>query len=376
MERGNTQPRKRFRRGLALSGVAGLVVWAAVSLGGGCAHNLTPGELPTEYQAPVAQGVNRLDLSKLAQYSVNSQRIERGDVLEISIMVDSDAIEPITAPVRVLEDGQGNLPQIGPVSLAGLELEEAEQAITAAAIGRNLYRNPHITVTMKQQRMNRVTVLGAVTSEGVHELPRGSSTLLAALVAAGPLTEEASPDIEIRHAPRGPSAPGVPAAVQPRVAGGAPGPFQVAAGQPLESRHINLISATQEANVHQELSDGDVVMVAKQPPRTYHVLGLVQKPGPQELPSDRDVRVLDAIAEAGGPNSLVADNILIIREVPENPEPIRIRTSIDQAKQDGSSNVRLAPGDIVSVEQTPVTFVWDLLRNVVRLGIGGNVSVF
>lgn len=380
MGRCHTQPVDRCPAATALGWAATLLALGLVGMPWGCArHVLSPAELPAEYQAPVCTSANRLDLTKLAQYSANSQRVERGDILEVSIVVDSDAIPPLIAPVRVAEDGCGNIPQIGRVELAGFELEQAEQAITAAAISRDLFRNPHITVTMKEQRVNRVTVLGAVSSEGVHELPRGSSTLLAALVAAGPLTDNASPDVEIRHTAAGGPAPGVPASVQPRVAGGAPGQltgFQTASAQPLQSLHINLISATQQENINQELNDGDIVMVAKQPPRTYHVLGLVQKPGPQELPPDQELNVLDAIAEAGGPSSLVADNILIVRHVAGSQEPIQIQTTIEKAKRDGTANVRIAPGDIVSVEQTPTTFVWDLLRNLVRFGIGGTISAF
>ena len=62
-----------------------------------------------------------------------------------------------------------------------------------------MFRNPCITVTMKQCRTRKVTVVGAVNKPGTHELPRGSSSLMAALLAAEGLSKEAGTEVEIRH---------------------------------------------------------------------------------------------------------------------------------------------------------------------------------
>jgi polysaccharide export outer membrane protein len=269
------------------------------------------------------------------------------------------------------EDGAANVPLVGKVQLAGLELAGAEQAIAAAGMQRGVFRNPHVTVTMKRPRVNKITVIGAVEEPGVYELPRGSSALLAALVAAGGLSDEAGTDVEIRrpgrHAPTV-----VPSESRDKLAGYVP-------AQPVateaSSLRVNLVSAAQEGRGGYYLDDGDVVMVEKRDPQPIHVIGLVKKPGEYELPTHRDLRVLDALALAGGLDIPWADNMLVIRHVPERTEPVLIQISIHEAKRNGRSNVRLAPGDVVSVEQTPQTVIYDVIRKF-NVGLAGSVPAF
>ncbi len=362
--------------------LAAAIMLLLASLGSstGCARRaLRPSELPVEYQVAPTKAANTIDLSQLARYAVSSQLIDRGDVLEVALVTDYESLQPTVAPVRVGEDGKGDIPLIGKVELAGLELEEAEQAIASAAVARGLYRNPHVTVTMKRQRSNRVTVVGAVKTAGVYELPRGSSTLLAAVVAAGGLTDDAGLDVEIRQSTPARNVPAPAAPDQPRIAKATEGQlasFEAPAGRPLQTVHVNLVSATQEGSVGYTLHDGDVVMVPQRPPRALHVLGLVQKPGEIEIPPGEDIYLLDAISKVGGLSTRLADDVLIIRRGATSGEPVQIRTSLRRAKEDTTANLRLAPGDVVSVEETPATFVWDFLRSVIRFGISGSVPLF
>lgn len=83
-----------------------------------------------------------------------------------------------------------------------------------------------------------------------------------------------------------------------------------------------------------------------------------------------------AIAQAGGLSSNVADNVIVIRRTADGQQSAVIKLSIHAAKWDHAENLRLAPGDIVSVEQTPLTIVSDVASRIVRFAIGGNVGVF
>ena len=61
-----------------------------------------------------------------------------------------------------------------------------------------------------------------------------------------------------------------------------------------------------------------------------------------------------------------------------NPRSSRARSdqlSIRDAEQ-RAANIRLAEGDIVTVEQTPVTFVWDTLQKFFRFNVGSSVVLF
>ena len=69
-------------------------------------------------------------MSRLSHYATNSELIERGDVLEVTIVTNYSTLANTTTPVRVADDGTADVPLIGPVAVAGLELEAAEQAIS------------------------------------------------------------------------------------------------------------------------------------------------------------------------------------------------------------------------------------------------------
>jgi polysaccharide export outer membrane protein len=126
------------------------------------------------------------------------------------------------------------------------------------------------------------------------------------------------------------------------------------------------------------LGDGDVVMVIPEKDRVIHVSGLVNKPDRFKIPRDQDVYVLDAIAMAGGIKSPVADKVFVIRRLENMSDPAVIQVSIAKAKKYGDENLRLAPGDMVSVESTPLTNTVDTLTTFFRmsLGIGGNFATF
>ena len=361
---------------------AAVVLCACVLLGGsGCAQNRVykVSELPAELMAAPTENVDAIDLSRLVTYSVSNELIDRGDVLDVTILTDYGNLATTTTPVRVGEDGTASIPVVGKLALAGLELEGAEQVIASACVHRGVFVNPHVTVTMRRQRKNTVTIIGAVNEAGVYQLPRGASSLLAGLVAAGGLSGEAAPDIEIRRpAPRS-SMPDPFAPPPPRVAAGTEAEltsYQQASLPGPRTVRVNLVSAAKEGKGGLYLNDGDVVMVNKRVQKPIHVMGLVHKPGQYRLPANQDLYVLDALAIAGGRTSQLADKVWVIRQVSGEAEPVRIDVSVRAAKQNGQANLRLAAGDMVSVEETPVTFLLDALARFVRVGLSSSIPLF
>jgi polysaccharide export outer membrane protein len=237
-----------------------------------------------------------------------------------------------------------------------------------------VFRNPHVTVTMKRPRVNKVTVIGAVEKPGVYDLPRGSSALLAALVAAGGLSDEASTEIEIRRPQRAGRPDGMPLQQVPRerLAGYTQGVQAMPAVASPSSVRIDLVSAAREGRGGHYLDDGDVLMVERRDPKPIHVIGLVRKPGQYELPARQEMRLLDAIALAGGLDIPWAENVIVIRRIENREEPLVIKVKIGEAKSDGNANLRLSAGDVVSVEQTPATVVYDVIRKF-NVGLGGTL---
>lgn len=342
--------------------------------------------------AGVRDNPQTLDLTRLARATSDSDVIDRGDVIEVSISAGLDEKDTITLPVRVMDDGVANLPEIGPIPLAGLEMEAAEATIVAACIDRQLYRRPNVTVTMKRQRMNRVMVVGAVKKPDVYELPRGRSDLLAAIVAAGGLADDAGTNVEIRNPRRAGNSRGTPIA-----SGATPGidmvghsnslmapdaaspsgtnaiPVVDADGK-MESLKVNLVSATKSANGIYLVSDGGVVSIEKRDPEPLHVIGLVRKPNRYDFPIAEDLRVTDAVALAGGTSMSVADKVFVVRRVPKSSETAVVQVSLREAKRNAHANLRLEPGDVVSVENTPATVIYEAF-NIIRFNMSAGLPL-
>jgi polysaccharide export outer membrane protein len=337
--------------------------------------------LPKEYSAPPVVNVEALDLAGLAGPSESFDVIQRGDVLEVTMVTDFTKLTTTTTPVRVGDDGIVSVPLIGPVRIGGITAEEAERLIAGEGIARGIFRTPCVTVTMKEQRKNKVVVVGAVKKPGVHELPRGSSSLLAALVAAEGLTKEAGVEVEIRRG--GVTGPGPRPTVLPPLASDPAAEGQAASyqePQPAASVfpatfRVNLADAAQSGRAPHTLEDGDVVHVVKRTLKPVYVQGLVRKPGEFEYPVNQELRLLDALALAGGISNPIADQVLVIRQLPGQANPINVSVSVQEAKG-GRDNLRLAPGDTVIVEQNAATALVDAVQTFFRIGFSASFPMF
>lgn len=332
-------------------------------------------QLPTELQAPVTHGSQTMTLSRLNGMVAGSSKLAPGDLLHLTILSGLEQEEVVAKPARIAEDGTIHAPLIGTVAVANVDEQEAGERVKAASIERGIYVNPQVTVKVAQRAVNHVTVLGAVANPGTHEIPRGASNLVAALAAAGGLGEEAGTQIEVLRQP----ATFLAKQTEP------PGGIQLASFSapqlaPPEARteRIDLAMAADGRPIDLRLGDQDVVMVHPADKRVIHVAGLVRNSNQFEMPKDQDLHVLDAIAMAGGRSSVVADKVFVIRRKDEQSEPVVIQLSIADAKVNGVENIRLAPGDMVSVESTPLTGLVDTLSNVFRVtaGVGGNLLSF
>lgn len=339
--------------------------------------------LPLTLQAPPTVRSANVNLEQMAGEGVNTSEICAGDLVSVT-MVSGNSDEKVTPiPARVAQDGTVMVPLVGPVTIGGVEPTTAEQRIATTAIERGIYRQPYVTLTIMERAVNRVTVLGAVAKPGVVELPRGSCDLASALAAAGGTSSSAGTKVEILHRAGSPVAAADPAN---RPGDGANpvklASFNEAAQPPVganpEVTHIDLAQAGPAESGARKLQDRDVVNVLAEEKRLIHVTGLVQKPNQFELSRDKEYRVLDAIAMAGGTESVVADKVYVIRQLPNMASPVVIKVSIARAKRDGEENVRLAEGDLVSVESTPATMAFDTVSKFFRVafGLSGSMAMF
>jgi polysaccharide export outer membrane protein len=366
-----------------------LVLTTIVLLTVGCkTADYSAAKLPESLRVPPMPTSNGINLTQMSGGGMNTSQLAPGDLVEITIVSGHGDEEVRPSPARVSNDGTVAVPVVGAVAVGGLEPFAAEQQIAAAAVERNIYRHPYVTLSVTQRAMNRVTVMGAVVKPGVVELPRGSSDLISALAAAGGMKEEASLQIDVlRHSGSALAASRVQKANSSEAPGqrgiqlasySSPVAPQIAPPRMLptpEATRIDLAQSDRPTGIDFHLGDRDIVMVHPKEKRVIHVTGLVQKPDQYEMPYDKDVHVLDAIAMAGGIKSPLADKVFVIRQFPDMPEPAVIKLSIASAKRNGEVNLRLASGDLVSVEATPMTMMVDTATNFFRVAIGLSGSI-
>mgnify|MGYP002623722009 CR=1 FL=1 len=330
----------------------------------GCARNnvYTPSTLPPQFAAHHVKSTRQIDLTQLGQSMETSDRLHVGDVVELTIASGVEDRIPPVWKLRVSEEGILNIPIVGPVRVANVELTESERLIREASIQRGFYVDPHVSLILKDRHVNRITVMGAVEKQGTVKLPAANSDLLSAIMEAGGLAKDAGTIVEIRT-PQRPtrSSSGVqPASYQGEVT--------------VKSTRVDLEKLGSDPNSQDlKLADGASVMVLEKEPRAIQVIGLVRKPDQFQIPNDQDIHLLDALALGGGRTMEIADKVKVIRRHEETKQPVVIEASVRKAKRGGADNLMLAKGDVVSVEETPATFIVGVIQTFIRFGFSSTV---
>jgi len=101
------------------------------------------------------------------------------DVLDISVF----NVPELTKTVEVAGNGTINLPLLGEVPAAGKTAQQLERELTAK-LGAQYLQNPQVTVMVKENNSQHVTVQGAIDKPGVYSL-KGKTTLLELVAMAG-----------------------------------------------------------------------------------------------------------------------------------------------------------------------------------------------
>lgn len=345
----------------------------------GCQSSLSyrAAELPPELAAPPAFNGQQFDLSRLGSTTGSgAELIYPGDRLSVVVASGNDEDEPRKNELPVTENGAIGVPYVGPVNVAGLTESQAAEAVRHASIQRQIFVRPSVSVAFSKKRMHKVMVGGAVAKPGEYEIRPGSSTLAAAIVAAGGLSKEATPQITVHRPGSSTSGQGSIASQDNAILQAAHeaehGANSSAPSAQAESSvvRVSLLSPeSSQAAAQQNLPDGTVITVQEQPARYVSVIGLTGNSN-IELPYDREYRVLDALAQAGGPrySPWIANKLKVVRPHPETGEAVAIRLKLGEAQRDREANIALAPGDILSVEETPLTFAISTVGALLGLG--------
>jgi len=249
--------------------------------------------------------------------AVNDYRIGTRDLLEIHVF----ELPELNQTVRVSEDGSVSLSLIGKVNVAGLTAQELENRL-AALLDAKYTKASHVTVFIKEYQ--KVAVFGAVGKPGNYELV-GPTTLLQMISQAGGLTPEAMGSIFIfRQGQDG---------KQTRIA-------------------IDLqdLVSKGDANLNVDLQPNDVVNIPVDRILTVYVYGEVKAPGAIQFKQSRQITLLQAIAQAGGPTQWAAKSrVTIKRKAKGAGREMKIPVNLNDIIAGRKSDITLEEGDVVII---------------------------
>jgi protein involved in polysaccharide export with SLBB domain len=372
--------------------------------------------LPDELLAESREGFEPIPLTLLRQPPPKKYILAAGDTLGIyieGVLGSAEAPPPVNIPETpdlppsigypfpIREDGTISLPYVDPVPVAGLTIEEAEEAVANAYLQKQIIRpeDRRILVTLMRPRHIRVLVirddsqqrqvslrteslLGLGTTrtqigggrEGIGmvlELPAYQNDVLNALTRSGGLPGlESTQEVIVQRGYWDGSSDVVepdycfPTEDEPTPENGARRqtiriPMRTR-GEPLPFRPKDII-----------LQNGDIVLVRAQEPEFYYTGGLL--PADEvPFPNDYDLTVVEAVLKGRGPlingglnASNLSGNLLqtgignpspsllaIVRETP-NGGQVAIRVDLNEAVRDPRENILVQPGDVLILQETP-----------------------
>jgi protein involved in polysaccharide export with SLBB domain len=108
--------------------------------------------------------------------------------------------------------------------------------------------------------------------------------------------------------------------------------------------------------------------------RQFTVTGLVMKAGVFPYPTNVQYSLIDAIASAGGADSIANPHYAKIYRKDSSGKVVAAIFKIDKSATDKASKVIIKPGDIVSVEPTLQTGTNLFLSQVFRINVGAYIS--
>src|SRR5580700_4221102 len=224
--------------------------------------------------------------------------IGSGDLLGIEVF----DVPELSRDVRVNETGYISLPLMpSKVRAGGLTPFQLQDKLAELLQTNGLVSTPQVTVSMKEQHSEPITVIGSVRSPMVIQAVR-KITLLQVLAQAGGISESAGTSVIVtRPAPKGSELAD-------------PGDISAPSDSQTFTISLSDILESGDSRFNIPLIGGDVVSV----PRAgiIYVVGAVQKPGGYLIQNDfEQMTMLKMLSLAGGTtNTAKSKNAVILRK--------------------------------------------------------------
>lgn len=285
-------------------------------------------------------------LASLARTRPVDTPIGTGDLLHIDVF----DVQELSRDLRVSASGDVSFPLIpGKIHVEGLTPFQLEGQFEQLLIENGLVTHPQVSVFVKEQTSQPISLVGAVGRPMVYQVLR-PTTLVEVLADAGGITDDAGSSIIItRPRPSGADKPEATAGPAP-----ATDPPADATADPPGDPEIITISIQDllsgDSKFNTSVYGGDVISVPKA--GIVYVLGAgVAQPGGYVMQGHGyQITVLRAVAIAHGLTGFAkADDAVIIRTNPDTGKRDAIHVRIKQIEKRKADDVAMKSNDILYV---------------------------
>ena len=301
-------------------------------------------------------------LATLASARPMDTPIGTGDLLHIDVF----DVPELSRDVRVSDTGDISYPLIpGKIQVAGQTTFQLEEKLAQLLIENGLVSHPQVSVFLKEQNSQPISIVGAVSHPMVYQVIR-PTTLLEVLTAAGGITDDAGSEVLIvRSAPTG------EAKVDP-----ANTETNTANDQRTITIRLQDLLESGDPTFNIPVHGGDVVSVPHAGIVYVMGSGVIQQGGYVMQSHGEQITVLKAIALAHGLSGFAkSDQAVIMRLNPITGQKDAIPVHIKQIEKRKMDDVALKSNDILYV---PDSLGLKVLAKggESALGMGTQIAVF
>jgi len=251
------------------------------------------------------------------------------------------------------------------IKAAGLTAFQLQDKLAELLQVNGLVSNPQVTVVVKEQHSQPITIVGAVRSPMVYQAVR-PTTLLEALTAAGGIADDAGGVVLVTRN-------GTDAAPGDANASNGGGAADIIPPTTLTINLDDLINSG-DSRFNIGLQGGDVVSV----PRAgiIYVMGAVQRPGGFVITNDHEqVTSLKALTLAGGLTPTAkGGQAVILRNNKETGKRDQVPIDLSKILKLKGEDVALLPDDILYVPDSSGKRAFNKTGNIL-LGLGSGVAL-
>jgi polysaccharide biosynthesis/export protein len=236
-------------------------------------------------------------------------------------------------PFRVDAAGEIKLPMIGRVHAGGLTTEQLEAEIVTRL--KVYLVEPEVTVGITEFRSQPVSIVGAVSAPGVHQL-EGQKTLVEMLAIAGGLRQDAGPTVKITRQLEFGRIP------LPGAADDSTHRFSLA--------EVNLKSVMEAKNPEYNIPIRPHDVISVPHAELVYVIGEVTRAGALPLSEGDSLSVLEAVSSSGGMlRTAAVSHARILRPVPGQQKRTELVVDFKKIMAGQSEDIPLLAGDVLVV---------------------------